>query len=64
MAIRRSFNVEHYRAEQAKPVFIVPPRRYVVAVDWGKVTDIVLWTAALGMVAALGFILASILLVM
>lgn len=29
MAIRRSMNVEHYKAQQAKPLFLSEPPRYV-----------------------------------
>lgn len=57
MAIRRSLNVEYYKAQQAKPVFQAPkPLRFVTR---RPMVDHLLWAGAFVLVMALGFILAA-----
>jgi hypothetical protein len=56
MAIRRSMNVEHYKAQQAKPLFLSEPPRYVTKRD---PFGVVLWALAAFLVAAIGFAAAN-----
>lgn len=53
MAIRRSMNVDHYKAQQAKPLFLSDPPRYVTKRD--PVAGFMLWASIIALAAGAGY---------
>lgn len=52
MAIRRSMNVDHYKAQQAKPLFLSEPPRFVT--KRAPFAGIMLWAALMCLAAGAG----------